>query len=212
MGGDGVGRGYFNRPELTAEKFVPNPFLDISDCGFRISKFKKSQSVLRKQLKIGVWNKHLRLYNPQSEISKSAIYRIYRTGDLARWLPDGNIEFLGRTDFQVKVRGYRIELGEIENRLLKHEAVREAVVTAREDGRGNKVLCAYLAGDRELNAGEIREYLGRELPGFMIPAFFRQLEKLPLTANGKIDRKALPGPEDNLDTGVDYERRPMRPR
>ncbi|MCZ8518253.1 MULTISPECIES: non-ribosomal peptide synthase/polyketide synthase [Paenibacillus] len=160
IGGENVGRGYLNQPELTAEKFVPNP------------------------------------YKPGE--------RMYRTGDLARWQPDGNIEYLGRIDEQVKIRGYRIELGEVATRLEQIPAVREAAVIAREDGSGQKQLCAYVAGDRLLTAGDLREALAKELPGYMIPSYFVQLERLPLTPNGKVDRKALPAPEGAMQTGTEY--------
>ncbi|MCK4259140.1 MAG: thioester reductase domain-containing protein [Halanaerobiales bacterium] len=129
---------------------------------------------------------------------------MYRTGDLARWLPDGNIEFLGRIDYQVKIRGFRIELGEIENCLLSHDQIREVAVIDRTDASGNKYLCAYIVSERELEMTGFKEYLGRELPDYMIPAFFVALEKLPLTANGKVNRKALPEPESNLRKAVDY--------
>lgn len=162
ISGDGVGRGYLNRIELTEQKFMENPFVPGS--------------------------------------------RMYRTGDLARWLPDGTVEFLGRIDYQVKIRGYRIELGEIENRLLTHESVKEAAVIDREDGYGTKYLCAYIAGKEELTTGELREFLLRDLPEYMVPSYFIQLEKLPLTFNGKLDRKALPEPEGRIDTGVEYEK------
>jgi amino acid adenylation domain-containing protein/non-ribosomal peptide synthase protein (TIGR01720 family) len=122
--------------------------------------------------------------------------RLYRTGDLARWLPDGDIEFLGRLDHQVKLRGYRVELGEIENRLTAHPAVKEAVVTTGSDDMGDKYLCAYIvaAAGATLDSGELKEHLSRYLPGYMIPAYFMPLESLPLTPNGKLDRKALPEP------------------
>lgn len=129
---------------------------------------------------------------------------MYRTGDLARWLPDGNIEFLGRIDAQVKIRGYRIELGEIEKQLLQHDAIEEAVVLAREDQFGDKYLCAYLVSTTELTVGALREYLGNQLPDYMIPAYFIQLERLPLTTNGKIDRRALPEPDGAMDLGTEY--------
>ncbi len=161
LGGAGLARGYLNRPELTAEKFVDNPF------------------------ELGT--------------------RMYRTGDLVRWLPDGNIEFLGRIDHQVKIRGYRIELGEIENKLLSHEAVKETVIISRDDNDGNKYLCAYITGDEDIKVSELREYLSNSLPDYMIPSYFIQLEKLPLTPNGKVDRKALPKPEGSILTGVEYE-------
>ncbi|WP_421726898.1 amino acid adenylation domain-containing protein [Bacillus velezensis] len=129
--------------------------------------------------------------------------RMYRTGDLARWLPDGNIEYLGRIDHQVKIRGYRIELGEIEASLLQLDAVKEAVVIAIEK-EGSKQLCAYLSGDESLNTAQLKRHLLNKLPAYMIPAYFVQVEKMPITANGKIDRKALPAPEGNRLTGTEY--------
>lgn len=154
IGGDGVGRGYLNQPELTAEKFLADPFISGG--------------------------------------------RIYKTGDLAKWLPDGNIEFLGRIDHQVKIRGYRIESGEIENKLKNYPNVKEAVVVDRMDARGEKNLCAYLTGTGEIDLSDLREYLSTELPDYQVPAFFTQLEKLPLTCNGKIDRNALPKPDHGI--------------
>ncbi len=129
--------------------------------------------------------------------------RLYWTGDMGRTLPKGDIEFLGRKDFQVKIRGYRIELGEIENLLLKHELVKEAVVTARQRCDGEKYLVAYYTLSTKtqnvLKTSELRNYLADELPDYMIPTFFLQLEQLPLTQSRKIDRKALPEPV-NLGT------------
>ncbi|MCK4260460.1 MAG: amino acid adenylation domain-containing protein, partial [Halanaerobiales bacterium] len=130
--------------------------------------------------------------------------RMYKTGDLARWLPDGNIEFLGRIDNQVKIRGFRIELGEIENQLLSHEEIKEAVVIDWIDDSGDKYLCAYIISDSELSIAELKAYLGRELPNYMVPADFVQLEKVPLTPNGKIDRRVLPKPDGNLVVGTEY--------
>jgi amino acid adenylation domain-containing protein len=120
---------------------------------------------------------------------------IYRTGDLARWLPDGNIEFLGRIDNQLKLRGYRIELGEIENLLMKHHHIKEAVVLARSEGKQDKYLCAYIVTGKELRISELREFLAKHLPEYMLPSYLMQVEKIPLTPNGKIDRSALPEPE-----------------
>jgi len=154
IGGLGVTRGYLNRPELTQERFIPNPF------------------------------------------SQNPTDRLYRTGDLVRYRMDGNVEFLGRIDFQVKVRGYRIELGEIETILSRHEAVREAVIVVREDLPGDKRLVAYIIpqpGKQPANA-ELREYLLGQLPEYMVPSNFVMLEAFPLTPNNKVDRKALPAP------------------
>ncbi|HLP58410.1 MAG TPA: amino acid adenylation domain-containing protein [Candidatus Deferrimicrobium sp.] len=120
---------------------------------------------------------------------------VYRTGDLARWLPDGNIEFLGRIDYQVKIRGFRVELGEIENRLLNINGIKEALVLALEETAGDKYLCAYYVSAREHDISKLREHLAAELPEYMIPSFFVRLETFPLTIAGKIDRHALPRPE-----------------
>lgn len=129
--------------------------------------------------------------------SNSPDARLYKTGDLARYLPDGNIEYLGRIDSQVKIRGYRIELGEIEETLRQHSAVRDAVAIARDDGSGNKRLVAYvvLNQDKLPSISNLRGYLQEKLPEYMVPAAFVMLESLPLTPNGKVDRKALPAPD-----------------
>jgi amino acid adenylation domain-containing protein len=119
---------------------------------------------------------------------------IYRTEDLGRLLPDGNLEFLGRIDRQVKIRGNRIELAEVEAKLLKYEPVKEAVVLDRENTGGLKYLCAYVTADQEVKVDELRGFLKKELPDYMIPSFFIQLEKIPLTANGKADWRLLPEP------------------
>ncbi|MBE5097617.1 phosphopantetheine-binding protein, partial [Bacillus thuringiensis] len=125
-------------------------------------------------------------------------------GDLAKWLPDGNIEYIGRIDDQVKIRGYRIELGEVESVLQEVKSVREAVVVARENEDGLKQLCAYFVGEESLTVAQLREALSEELPEYMIPSYFVQLKQMPLTQNGKVDRKALPEPDKNLQTGTEY--------
>ena len=117
--------------------------------------------------------------------------RLYRTGDVGRWLSDGSIEFLGRVDEQVKLRGFRIELGEIEAVLSRHAAVREAVVVVQEVN-DDKRLVAYVVGEESLQSGELRQYLKGVLPEYMTPQVLVQMERLPLTANGKVDRRALP--------------------
>ncbi|MDP9040030.1 MAG: amino acid adenylation domain-containing protein, partial [Acidobacteriota bacterium] len=167
IGGAGVARGYINRPGLTAERFVADPF--VGEAGARM----------------------------------------YRTGDLGRWLEDGNIEFLGRTDFQVKIRGYRIELGEIEAAIAQHPGVREVVVVAREDTAGDKRLAAYYTATEEgeggVGAEQLRNHLLARLPEYMVPAAYVRLEKLPLTANGKLDRKGLPVPGGEAYATRGYE-------
>jgi amino acid adenylation domain-containing protein len=128
--------------------------------------------------------------------------RQYKTGDMGRWLTDGNLEFFGRKDFQVKIRGFRIEPGEIEGCLLRHENINEAIVTVRENIQGDKYLCAYFVSPLTIAAGEMQDFLLKDLPGYMIPPHFVQLEKIPLTASGKVDRKTLPDPETKI--GTDY--------
>ncbi|MCK9708551.1 amino acid adenylation domain-containing protein [Pseudomonas syringae pv. syringae] len=155
IGGAGVARGYLNLPELTAERFLDDPF------------------------------------------SAEPAARMYRSGDLGRWLADGNIEYLGRNDDQVKLRGFRIELGEIESQLAACPGVREAVVLVREQRPGDKRLVAYLTA-REgavLSAAQLREQLSQGLAEYMIPSAFVTLARFPLTPNGKLDRRALPAPE-----------------
>ncbi|WP_133054581.1 non-ribosomal peptide synthetase, partial [Niastella populi] len=131
--------------------------------------------------------------------------RLYKTGDLGRWLPDGNIEFVGRKDNQVKIRGYRIELGEIEHALVAHEEIKQAVVLANENESGERELVAYVTVRSNQNTDDLRSYLKDTLPSYMLPACFVQLEAMPLTANGKIDRKSLPKAEGPGSTsGVEY--------
>ncbi|HEU5381840.1 MAG TPA: amino acid adenylation domain-containing protein, partial [Ktedonobacteraceae bacterium] len=129
--------------------------------------------------------------------------RLYRTGDLARYLPDGNLEFLGRTDHQVKIRGFRIEPGEIEAVLSQHPAVQAAVVLAREDVPGDRLLVAYIVAPEEIAESEWRVYLSKHVPEYMLPSVFLRLDALPLNANGKVDRRALPVPQKG-QSGVEY--------
>lgn len=156
IGGDGLARGYLHRPDLTAEKFIPNPFGKAGE-------------------------------------------RLYKTGDLVRYLSDGNIDFIGRIDHQVKVRGFRIELGEIETTLLELQGVRDAcVIDHRRDNSGsNHFLAAFIVPEKgfSLSPEQLREDLKRSLPDYMLPACFTFVDAMPLTPNGKIDRKALPLPE-----------------
>ncbi|TCK33796.1 amino acid adenylation domain-containing protein [Paraburkholderia sp. BL8N3] len=170
IGGAGVTRGYLNRPELTSERFVADPF------------------------------------------SGKPGARLYRTGDLARYLPDGQLEYLGRNDEQVKVRGFRIELGEIEARLALHEGVRHAVVLAREDVAGNRPLVAYYTvrdglpdGSAAPDAEQLRAHASAQLPDYMVPSAYVRLDTLPLTPNGKLDRRALPAPDPDAYAAGVYE-------
>jgi len=157
IGGESLARGYFNRPELTEERFVPNPF--VTD----------------------------------EEKTRGRNLRIYRTGDIARWLPDGNMEYIGRNDDQVKISGFRIELGEIENKLALHPDIAQCVVLCREHN-GTKYLCAYFTADQRINPDTLNDHLAGLLPYYMVPQYFMQLEAMPLTVNDKIDRKGLPEP------------------
>ncbi len=168
LGGVGLARGYLNRSDLTAEKFVANPFYDKND--------------------------------------RSSSERLYKTGDLVRWLPDGQLEFMGRIDHQVKIRGFRIELGEIEKALSAYFSVKDAIVIAKETSSGDKRLVAYVAVDEITDNGSLgndsainmdlieslRHHLNQSLPNYMLPSAFVLLREFPLTPNGKVDRKALP--------------------
>ncbi len=163
IGGLGVARGYHERPELTADRFVPNPF--VSDAR-----------------------------------------KMYRTGDLVRWRADGIVEFMGRIDHQVKIRGYRIELGEIEARIIENEGVRECVCIVREDVPGDQRLVAYVVSAQgALDTQAIRDRCRKVLPEFMVPAAVVPMTRMPLTANGKVDRKQLPPPEQVRSTQVEVE-------
>lgn len=156
VGGDGLAQGYWNRPDLTAEKFVTNPF------------------------------------------SADPAARLYKTGDLARFDDSGNVEFIGRVDHQVKLRGFRIELGEIESLLARHPGVATAVVLLREDIPDDKRLVAYIIPKGETpGAGELKNHLKAHVPDYMVPAGFVFLERFPLTPNEKVDRKALPAPDQH---------------
>jgi acyl-coenzyme A synthetase/AMP-(fatty) acid ligase/acyl carrier protein len=165
VGGAGLARGYHGRPELTAEKFIPDPF------------------------------------------SATPGARLYRTGDCGRWRANGTLEYLGRFDFQVKLRGFRIELGEIEAALRQIPAISDAVVIAREDRPGDKQVVAYIVPqDGHMpTANELRNDLLTKLPEYMIPSTFVPLERLPLTANGKVNRRALPAPDGaRLESGTTF--------
>jgi amino acid adenylation domain-containing protein/thioester reductase-like protein len=129
---------------------------------------------------------------------------MYRTGDLARWLPGGNLEFLGRMDHQVKIRGFRVETGEVETQLLKHELINETIILAKENTTGSKYLCAYFCSSGEPSIKELREYLSKSLPEYMIPSYFVQIDTLPLTTNGKVDINCLPEPQYNFDSQENY--------
>uniref|UniRef100_UPI000AB422BF non-ribosomal peptide synthetase n=1 Tax=Kordia zhangzhouensis TaxID=1620405 RepID=UPI000AB422BF len=130
--------------------------------------------------------------------------RLYKTGDLARWLPDGNIELLGRKDTQVKIRGYRIELGEIEHALLEHESILNSCVVVKHDCQETSYLVGYVVFEGEFSKASLELFLGSRLPGYMIPKIWVLLEEIPLTTNGKIDRKALPAPDIQLYTSTTY--------
>lgn len=158
VGGEGVARGYLNRDELTAERFLPNPFQT----------------------------------NEQKE--KGINSRLYKSGDLARFLPNGELEYIGRNDFQVKIRGFRIELGEIETNLLAYPFIKKAVVLSRKQSAGDNYLAAYYVADKELDKKELENHLLINMPEYMVPKVFVHMNEFPLTINGKLDRKQLPEP------------------
>lgn len=130
--------------------------------------------------------------------------KMFRTGDLARWLPDGSIDYVGRIDNQVKIRGFRIEIGEVESNLLSAPQIRQAVVVAKENSDKDKYLCAYIVCDKNVKNSEIREWMLKSIPYYMIPSFFIKVDKIPLTNSGKIDRKLLPEPDKNAVTDNEY--------
>ncbi|MFA6308744.1 MAG: amino acid adenylation domain-containing protein [Clostridia bacterium] len=131
--------------------------------------------------------------------------KMYRTGDLARWLPNGDIEFLGRIDNQIKLRGFRIELDEIENHLSSYGPIKESIVVAKDDKNNEKYICGYYVSDKQISSNDIRQYLLKKLPSFMVPAFFVQLDKMPLNNSGKIDTALLPEPSGVIDAGIEFE-------
>jgi amino acid adenylation domain-containing protein len=161
IGGVQTSRGYLNKPELTSEKFIVNPFDSVDK------------------------------------------YKLYKTGDLARWLPNGTIEYKGRNDHQVKIRGHRIELGEIESALLNHPQIKNAVVDYRSRNDESFLIGYFVTDSDELDIQELKSYLRIHVPEYMIPFYFTKLDKLPITASGKIDRKSLPDPDNKLDRVIE---------
>jgi amino acid adenylation domain-containing protein len=176
VGGQGVSRGYLNRPQLTSEKFLKLAA-------------KTREETRRKKKKVpGKKDFHMSY--------------IYKSGDLVRLMDNGEMEYLGRIDHQVKIRGNRVELGEIERQMMRLQMIRETVVIAREDKNGDNYLCAYVKMEQgnQLDISELREALLRKLPGYMIPAYFIFLERFPITATGKVDRKKFPLPAGHRPT------------
>jgi tyrocidine synthetase-3 len=178
LGGEGLARGYLNQAELTRDKFD----YDLWD---HHEYHDKNKTLLR-----GVQGGGFLEKSPPGRRRQ----RLYRTGDLAKWLPDGNIEFLGRRDDQVKIRGFRVELGEIEKHLLDYTGVKGVVAVARTRGEYETYLCAYIISGTELKEEKLRGYLSGKLPDYMIPTYFVFLARFPLTVSGKIDRRRLPVP------------------
>ena len=192
IGGVGVARGYLNRPELTVEKFICSPPSPPTLGGIPILS----------PPRLGDLGGRINLKTKQ--ISTTTL--VYKTGDKARYLPDGNIEFLGRIDNQVKLRGFRIELGEIEGILSQHPLVKENVVILREDNPGEQKLVGYLVSlvNKPLPLTELRNFLREKLPEYSLPSAFVFLEQLPISANGKIDRKSLPIPTQACNVTNNY--------
>ncbi|MEA5622684.1 non-ribosomal peptide synthetase [Nostoc sp. UHCC 0251] len=186
IGGANLARGYFNRPDLTKEKFIPNPFDDSAAYTLRDASLRASpRTPTEKQATHSVLQR-----------ASAGGDRLYKTGDLARYLSDGNIEFLGRIDHQVKIRGFRIELGELEAALRQHPAVQESVAIALDDDRGEKRLVAYIVPHRtDVSSSELRNFLQEKLPDYMMPSVFVRVDALPLLLNGKLDRRSLPAPD-----------------
>ncbi|MCP4146166.1 MAG: AMP-binding protein, partial [bacterium] len=190
IAGVSLARGYLNKPELTSEKFVQ------ASRQYAVGSRQEEKQRAKKEKKQQTQQDGTAPSFPNTQYPITNNY-FYLTGDLARWHSDGNIEFLGRIDHQVKIRGFRIELQEIENRLLSHPEIKEAVVLARPSGDDDNFLCAYYVVEENhhwetgILPSAFKEFLSQSLPDYMIPSFFIKLEKIPLTANGKIDRKAL---------------------
>jgi amino acid adenylation domain-containing protein len=220
IAGVGLARGYLNRPELTAETFClrrpgglfsrkPPPWTPRKSFLLKGAHKDYMQSCNHAAMQ-SCSHETMQLaphYPPQYPITPLPHHPIYLTGDLARWLPDGNIEYLGRMDFQVKIRGFRIEPGEIETHLLKNPGIKETVVIAGTDRQGDRYLCAYIVPQPSTlfdssKITELREFLAQNLPDYMIPSYFVSLESIPLTSNGKIDRKSLPEPQ--VSKGEDH--------
>ncbi|MCP5047737.1 MAG: amino acid adenylation domain-containing protein, partial [bacterium] len=185
VAGVSLARGYLNRPELTAERFINS----------------KLQTTNYKQ----ITNYKSQITNKTSAFFASSAV-IYKTGDLSRWLPEGNIEFLGRIDHQVKVRGFRIELGEIENRLLNHPDIKEAVVLCPVNREAETYLAAYIVVDKNLSPTQVKEFLSLSLPHYMVPSYITILDQIPLTPSGKVNPKALPGPDAGTEEGYQAPR------
>ncbi|MDZ8136269.1 MAG: amino acid adenylation domain-containing protein [Nostoc sp. DedQUE04] len=189
VSGDGLARGYLNRADLTNQKFLPNPFTDF---GLPILDFRLRDTSENFQSAESS-------DNPKSKIQNLKSSCLYKTGDLAQYLPDGNIEFLGRIDDLVKIRGFRVELGEVEAVLSKHPQINQAVAKVYGESAREKYLVAYfvpIVGET-ITVEQLRAFLTEQLPDYMIPSAFVEMESFPLTPNGKVNRRALPEPTTN---------------